>query len=258
MDTKKKVILAAVCLELAAMGFAWAFHGKSAGAKPTAPVTAPVAVTAPAAATAPSTTGHVSAYSDKPFTADITISTSSAKFHGAQPHHAAASAHEATVAYHGKIYAERDALRTDMAMGHGVTASVIVRYDKGISWILMPGQHYIESPIEEQTDLLSAMRDTNSNVRKQDLGPEKVGSYACEKYKVDVTSRGHAQSGWIWVATAENLKGFIVKAEDARSKQTVVLSNIQIGAPAAAMFDLPAGYHKLAAAAPGKAAPAHR
>jgi Domain of unknown function (DUF4412) len=254
VDTKKKVVLIAVCAELIALGAAWAGRGKT-GAKARVPVNAPVAATA-AAATAPAAANHVSAFSNHPFTADVTIVTRTAKFHHLQQHPPAAPAAQLTVSYHGKMYAGREALRTDMEMGHGTTASVIVRYDKGVQWILMPGKHYIEGPIDEHADLLSALRDKTAEVKKQPLGAETVGAYPCEKYKVDVTSHGKTQSGWIWVAKAKNLDGFIVKSQDAASKESVTLSNIRLGAPARSLFNLPAGYHKLTEAAK-PAAPVH-
>jgi len=247
VETKKKVVLIAVCAELIALGAAWVGRSKPE-VKATVAAKAPVAATAPAATT-PSAASHVSAFSDHPFTADVTIVTRAAKFHHIQKHPPAAPAGELSVSYHGKMYAGREALRTDMEMGHGATASVIVRYDKGVQWILMPGKHYIETPIDERTDLLSALRDTSAKVKKQALGAEKVGAYPCEKYKVEVSSHGLAQSGWIWVAKAKNLDGFIVKTQDAASKESVSLSDIRLGAPPASLFDLPAGYHKLTPAA---------
>jgi hypothetical protein len=248
VDIKKKVVLIAVCAELVAMGALW-FGRKNHGAKdavaakpavaaPATPATAPQAIEPPA-------THRVSAFSDHPFSADVTIVTRTTKFHHLQKRPSAAPANDLSVSYHGKMYAGRDALRTDMEMGHGVTASVIVRYDKGVSWTLMPGNHYIEGPIEERNDLLSALRDPSAKVTRQDLGAETVGSYPCEKYKVDVTSHGKTQSGWICVAKAKNLDGFIVKSQDAATKQSISLSDIQMKTPPASLFDLPAGYKKL-------------
>jgi hypothetical protein len=247
VDIKKKVVVIAVCAELAGMGALW-IGRKNHGTKASVAAKAPVAAAVPSmpAAEPPATTHRVSAFSSHPFTADVTIVTKSAKFHHIQKHPSAAPAGDSSVSYHGKMYAGRDASRTDMEMGKGETASVIVRYDKGVSWILMPGNHYIEGPIDEHADLLDALRDPNAKVKKQDLGPEKVGAYPCEKYKVEVTSRGKTQSGWIWVAKAKNLDGFIVKTQDAASKESVTLSDIRLGPPPASVFNLPAGYHELA------------
>ncbi|MDE3136960.1 MAG: hypothetical protein KGL59_10330 [Acidobacteriota bacterium] len=256
MDIKKKVVLIAVCAELVAMGALWFGRGRHAAKEAAA---AKPAVTAPAPATTetPPATHRVSAFSNHPFSADVTIVTKTAQFHHIQQRPQTAPAGDLSVSYHGKMYAGRDALRTDMAMGRGVTASVIVRYDKGVSWTLMPGNHYIEGPIDERNDLLSALRDPGAKVTKQDLGPETVGSYPCEKYKVDVTSRGKTQSGWIWVAEAKYLDGFIVKSQDAASKQSISLSDIQLKTPPESLFDLAAGYHKLTEP-PQQAAPTHK
>jgi hypothetical protein len=200
---------------------------------------------------------QVSAFSKQPFTADMTINSRTPKFHqspGGMPGTAPAVVKKT---YHGKMYAGPAALRTDVEMGPGRTAAVIVRYDKGFSWILMPGKRYLQVPIHERSDLLSALRDKNAHVQKQDLGTETIGAYPCEKYHVQATEKGRPESGWIWVAKAENLHGFIVKAEDEKSKESVVFSDISLTAPNPSVFDLPAGYHELTQAPPAPPAASH-
>ncbi|HVB97896.1 MAG TPA: hypothetical protein VNJ12_01000 [Candidatus Dormibacteraeota bacterium] len=181
-----------------------------------------------------------SAFSREPFTADMTILGRQGK-------------------YHGTMYAGRNALRTDVRLTNGATASVIVRYDKGVEWILVPGRHYIEAPIDKSADLLSSLRDKAAHVEKRDLGPEKVGAYPCEKYRVKVSVRGHELSGWIWVSRARAMHGFVVKAQDQVSGDGVELSHIQLKAPHPSLFDLPAGYRPLREAShpSGTPGPAH-
>lgn len=228
METKKKIVRMVACVGLGilALTAACSDQGRSGASKETAAAKPAAAEKTAAQSKTPGTGSLISAFSDRPFTADITIRGKLA-------------------AYHGRMYTGRNAMRTDVDMGHGVTASVIVRYDKGIAWILMSNRHYIQSPIHQHSDLLSALRDPNAKVQKRDLGPGKVGAYPCEKYQVQVTSGGHKQSGWIWVAKEKRLDGFIVKAQDAGSKETVTLSKIRFGAPPASVFEVPAGYHKL-------------
>lgn len=220
METKKKVVLAVIGLEFAilvAVGI-WAYHRNR------------VVGNFPAAADAPARPSPVSPFGNQPFSADVKITGKLATFHG-------------------RMYAGHDALRMDVEMGRGAVASVITRYDKGIDWILMPHRHYIQVPIRRHSDLLSAMHDPRAKVREKDLGPETVGSYACEKYEVQVTSRGHSYSGWIWVAKEKRLDRFIVKAQDARSKESISLSHIHLVEPPADIFELPAGYHELKSSA---------
>lgn len=172
------------------------------------------------------TQAQESAFSRKPFSADITIV-------GKQG------------TYHGKIYAEPGALRTDVRLSNGTDASVIERYDKGVEWILTPGRHYFVAPIKKSDDLLSALRDRAARVTRQDLGPARVGAYPCEEYRVEVTVKRRKLSGWIWVARARSMDGFIVKAKDQTSGESVELSNIRLEHPNPALFNLPAGYSRL-------------
>lgn len=167
-----------------------------------------------------------SAFSRKPFSANITIV-------GKQG------------TYHGKIYAEPGAVRTDVQLSNGTDASVIERYDKGIEWILTPARHYFVAPMDERDDLLSALRNRAARVKRQDLGPAKVGAYSCEEYRVEVTVKRRRLSGWIWVARAQAMNGFIVKAKDQSSGESVELSDIRLERPDPALFNLPAGYSEL-------------
>lgn len=167
-----------------------------------------------------------SAFSRRPFSADITIV-------GKQG------------TYRGKIYAEPGALRTDVKLSNGTDASVIERYDKGVEWILTPGRHYFVAPINETDDLLSALRNRAARVKRQDLGPAKVGAYPCEEYRVEVAVKRRKLSGWIWVARARAMDGFIVKAKDQTSGESVELSNIRLERPNSSLFNLPAGYSRL-------------
>jgi hypothetical protein len=169
---------------------------------------------------------HVSPFSDSPFSAGITITGKG-------------------TTYHGKMYASATALRTDVDTGPGMTASVIVRYDKGITWILSPDAHYIQTPIEKRTDLVSALRDPDARIEKKDAGTAQIGAYSCRKYRVTATMNGRTQTGWIWVAQAKDLHGFIVQATDDASGETISFSNIRLGAPAASLFDLPPGAQQL-------------
>lgn len=188
---------------------------------------------------------QVSAFSKHPFSADISVVTKTAAVHNVHPGMTPGSNPEKPITYQGMMYAGPGAVRTDIQMEPGVTATVIIRYDKGVAWILMPSRHYIQAPIQERTDLLSMLRSRNADIQKKDLGPEQVGAYACEKYRIDASEKGRHESGWIWVAKQRSLKGFIVKAEDEKSQERIVFSNIQLVAPKPAVFDIPQGYTKL-------------
>jgi hypothetical protein len=168
-----------------------------------------------------------SPFSSVPFTADVTIAKPSGG------------------TYHGKMYAGDHASRTDVDLQPGRVASVIVRYDKKVTWVLMPARHYLESPISENTGLIGLLRNRQAELQRKDLGPEQVGAYPCEKYSITATVQGRRRSGTIWVARAPDLHGFIVKARKGEKNDTITFSHIRLGAPNPSVFEIPAGYFKL-------------
>lgn len=170
---------------------------------------------------------QASAFSAEPFSADMTITKASG------------------AVYHGKMFASGAATRSDVEMEPGKTASVIVRYDKRVSWVLMPAGHYLEAPLSNDEELFTLLRERSRKIERKDLGAAQVGKYSCEKYEISATVQGQRHVGYIWVAREPALHGFIVKAERGKPSETISFSNIRIGAPSAAEFEIPAGYHKL-------------
>lgn len=168
-------------------------------------------------------------FAHKPFTADMVVKAGKKK----------------DQTFEGKMYAGTHALRMDMRVRPGMESTTIVRYDKKVVWVLIPGQHrYMEMPISPRAGMMAALRDTDAKVELQSLGAEKVGEYECEKYRVQSTSQGHEYNGLVWIASSGSVKGLIVRAEDEKSGATTEYRNIQPGEPDASLFEVPAGYQK--------------
>jgi hypothetical protein len=165
-------------------------------------------------------------FNQKPFSADMTMSGPM----GSQQ---------------GKVYAGENAYRSEMTMRQGMTMATIVRYDKKVVWMLMPGNRYMEMPLGERAGMAGALRDKTAKFETQDLGTEKVGAYDCEKYHVHTTTANYETNGLVWVGKSGDAKGFLVKTQDEKSGMTVEYSNIKAGEPDASVFEVPAGYQKM-------------
>ncbi|MDE3136961.1 MAG: DUF4412 domain-containing protein [Acidobacteriota bacterium] len=171
----------------------------------------------------------------KPFTADMVVT----------------SARQNGQTLHGRMYAGNQAMRMDLEMEPGMDTSTIVRFDKKVVWMLMPGeQRYMEMPITPRAGMMATLHNSGVKYELRDLGAVKVGSYSCEKYRVHWTDQGQNGSGFVWVASTGTVKGFIVRAEDEKTGATNEYHNIQPGEPSASLFDLPAGYEKMDLPAP--------
>ena len=167
-----------------------------------------------------------SPFNYKPFTADMTMSGKM----GSQQ---------------GKIYAGENAFRTEVTMPGGMSTATIVRYDKKVVWMLMPGNRYMEMPLGERAGMTGALRDKTAKVDKQDLGPEKVGAYDCEKYRVHTVTSNYDGTGLVWIGKGGDSDRFLIKTEDEKTGATMEYSNIKVGQPDASVFEIPAGYQKM-------------
>ena len=166
-------------------------------------------------------------FSRKPFTADMVVNAGKDRN------------------FHGKMYAGNHALRMQMEVRPGVESTTIVRYDKKVIWVLMTDQkRYMEMPMNPRAGMMATLRDQDTKYEIKDLGAEKVGQYACEKYEIHWSRNGHESNGLVWVASSGGVKGMIVRAQDEKTGATTEYSNIQPGEPAASLFEVPAGYQK--------------
>jgi len=107
-------------------------------------------------------------------------------------------------------------------------------------YLIYPGlQSYVENPLPE------ALTGTNQNfkVATTELGRETVDGHPCVENKVVVTDdKGTTNLFTVW--NASDLKNFPVKIVHPGPETEITMSfrDISLGKPAAAAFDLPAGF----------------
>jgi len=148
-----------------------------------------------------------------------------------------------------KVYSSGNAFRVEMQMG-GRSSVTIMRFDQQIYWVLMPDQKmYMEMPWRGLAEMASNMK--GSTVQKESLGFEQVGSYHCEKSRVHSTFNGKSYVTIEWAA--KELNGFVVKKQDENATWTIEFQNIHLGPQDPTLFEIPAGYQKVAM--PGMSTP---
>jgi hypothetical protein len=150
----------------------------------------------------------------------------------------------------GKLYVGGKRMRMDMA---GPTGNVVVIINSATKAtdILMPEQHMY---MEFTADMTQARRpgmapelktfenptdpcaDQPGSTCKQ-LGVEQVNGRACDHWQI-TDKNGKVTNAWI-----DQQVHFPIKIVSPES--TYELSNVKEGAPAASLFEIPAGYHKM-------------
>lgn len=152
----------------------------------------------------------------------------------------------------GKVNVKDKKVRQDLTVG-GAKQTIIVRGDKGVTWLLNSAKNeYMEVP-----GASTGMPDENELKKlaaRKDLGTERVNGYSCKKSLYTP----HQEPGTtitFWVS--ERLK-WPVKALIKHKQNTTSMEykNIKETKLSDSLFDLPKGYKKVAAPKPGSGAPA--
>ena len=128
----------------------------------------------------------------------------------------------------------------------GTQMITIMRPDKKVMWMLMPAEKvYVETEPGA-----SGRRDdlTGYQIDQTQVGQETVNGVMTNKSKIIMTnSKGEKMGGFWWVSP----EGIVVKMDaiavdgDSKERMKIDLSNIQIGAQDAALFEIPEGYSKM-------------
>ncbi len=126
----------------------------------------------------------------------------------------------------------------------GKKGIMIVRADKKVSWMLMPEQKmYIEQKLKADA-LMGKTAKMPGEIERKKMGQEKVNGVMCDKYKVTfkVNEKSEPTSVFQWVSK----DGIPMKSSSLDGSWSSELKNVKKGRQASKLFDLPAGYKKLA------------
>jgi len=146
--------------------------------------------------------------------------------------------------FNGKMFLKGDNLRQEMNIG-GEKQITIFRKDKGVVWILMPGQMmYMEMSAGSQKNMAPVdPNELEKMGKKKFLGKEKVNGYMCSKYHLTFHDPSIGASTY-WISEKLN---FPVKMEmDGPSGHMVMeYRNIQEKTVPDSFFNIPSGYQKM-------------
>lgn len=142
-----------------------------------------------------------------------------------------------------KVYSSAAAIRIEKEE-KGKRSISIMRLDRKALYVLMPEQKsYMDMGGFGQgvTELASSME--GAKIERQSQGSEQVGTYHCDKYRVQTTYEGHVYTALEW--DAKELSGFPVKQADEKGGWSKEYQNVKLGAQDPSLFEIPADYKKI-------------
>ncbi|MCE5334334.1 MAG: DUF4412 domain-containing protein [Desulfobacteraceae bacterium] len=136
----------------------------------------------------------------------------------------------------GKIYVKGDKVRQETSE-EGETQIMIIRPDKKLTWMITPEEKsYMEMPYQSEDKTFEEWTAEKEKTAKL-LGEEVVSGLPCKKYE----SIEDGEKTLFWISKQYS---FPIKVED--SEVTMEYRNIKPGPLADSLFELPAGYEKMA------------
>lgn len=134
-----------------------------------------------------------------------------------------------------RLFVDRGNLRTEMQVPGGPTMTSIVNGEKGVIWMLMPGNMYVEHAIAQDDDVSRSAWTSSKN--RQHVGTEAINGVACDKYLI--------KSSQELAFYADQKTGLPVLMKSADGKINIEWKNAKAGPQPANLFQLPAGVQKL-------------
>jgi outer membrane lipoprotein-sorting protein len=141
----------------------------------------------------------------------------------------------------GKIFVRGQKARLETSTPLGVAISIL-RLDKKVMWILMPGKKaYMEMPFDRE-GFAQALNIPTDEAGMQLLGRETLNGYDTEKYATSMQAGTRQIQGTMWISKR---LGLPIKIESADHSFSQEYRNIREGGVDDAIFEIPAGSQKL-------------
>jgi outer membrane lipoprotein-sorting protein len=142
--------------------------------------------------------------------------------------------------FNGKVYATKDKERSETNMG-GMQSVMILRRDKQLGWMLMPS-HKMYQTMDFAKAQAQAGAAPDDQVEITEVGTETIEGFSAKKLKM--LMKDGSAGGFIWI-TEQGIPvkmDMLSKSGRDKSRMTITLKNLKIGAQDAQLFELPSGY----------------
>ena len=133
--------------------------------------------------------------------------------------------------------------RSEMSMGKDFTMIMIARTDINKLWTINSvNRTYTESTLDFMRTPTVGGKYPGEVSRRQ-VGREAVSGIMCNKFEISYKFRGETKKAYQWISV-DNQIG--VKTADAAGAWSSEMRNLKVGAQPASLFDIPAGYKRVA------------
>ena len=145
--------------------------------------------------------------------------------------------------FQGRIYVSGDRERQDALLGGGLVTTII-RRDRGVAWLLIPGRLQYEEIALEGADIASVQARC-ADLQRRPVGQEQLHGVVTEKFACyDANGR---EAALVW----ESVEGIPLRSEvladpvGGKPAAVIRLEQLRIAPQDSTLFELPPGYRKV-------------
>ncbi|MCL2458082.1 MAG: DUF4412 domain-containing protein [Desulfobulbus sp.] len=151
-----------------------------------------------------------------------------------------------------KYYVTEKKMRMESFDEEGEGSVSIIRVDQQMMYALQKNKTYLTIPFKG--DKMPSMMEMPSlffekdgpQFKQEKVGSETVNGYQAEKIRatmtMDIMGQTHTATNYIWMAKEFDIP---VRMQDEKKGKVVEMRNINKGAPADSLFEIPAGYRDM-------------
>ncbi|MBM4330849.1 MAG: hypothetical protein FJ117_06415 [Deltaproteobacteria bacterium] len=137
-----------------------------------------------------------------------------------------------------KIYMKKNKIRLETK---GEEAYSILRTDKNVAWMVFPKDKAYMEMVPKGPQVQG--EKLRGEVSRKYLGSETIDGRPTKKYEVTLKDADISDKAYQWVATDLN---YPIKISAVDGSWSTEYKNIKVGAQPDSLFELPAGYEKMA------------
>jgi hypothetical protein len=142
-----------------------------------------------------------------------------------------------------KLYVKVDRIRFDTTEG-GKSSATIMRLDKGVTWILMEKNTYMEVKGSSSKDDPTTSAEAEDTFEIKQIRTEKVSGYQCKVMQY-TNKKDRSQVLTVWQADKLNYHLKMEMKSGSKVTMTELVTNVKEGKVSADLFELPKGYQKI-------------
>ncbi|MCC2638471.1 MAG: uncharacterized protein K0Q68_2190 [Moraxellaceae bacterium] len=144
--------------------------------------------------------------------------------------------------FRNRLYVDADRERQDASLGGG-TVTTVIRRDRGVAWLLVPGRpQYEEVPLEAAAS--ASVEARLAGLARRDVGAAVIDDLPARHYSWHAADGRLAAYSWVTADGITRRAELLADPATGAPAAVIRLQDVRLGPQDPALFELPPGYQR--------------